>query len=61
MRGMKSENEIFTVRREGLQIFVDLAPGIGTYWVQYDKDLRQICLLSPRSGAYRYLFDATTG
>lgn len=61
MRGMALDNEDFTVRREGLEIFVDLAAGLGSYWVQYDKSLRQICFLSPRSGAYRYNLEGSTG
>lgn len=60
MRGMEEENEDFTVRREGLHVFVDLAAGMGAYWVQYDKTLRQICLMSPRSGSFRYNFDGST-
>lgn len=61
MRGMAPENENFTVRRDGLEVFVDMEAGVGTYWVQYDRSLRQICFMSPRSGAYRYHLDGSTG
>lgn len=61
MRGMAPQNDHFVIRREGLQVFVELAPEFGSYWVQYDKQLRQICLLSPRSGAFRYNHDASSG
>lgn len=61
LRGIAELNDPFTVRREGLHVYADLSKDIGSYWIQYSKELRMICLLSPKSGAYRYIYHKPSG
>lgn len=61
LKAMEPFNDVFTVRREGLEIFAELAPHVGTYWIKFDTSLNQICLLSPRSGPHRYIYDKESG
>lgn len=49
------------VKREGLEVFAELGPEVGTYWIKFDLSIYQICLMSPRSGPHRYIYDKESG
>lgn len=57
LKAMEPFNDVFTVRREGLEVFAELGPLVGTYWIKFDLSIHQICMMSPRSGPHRYIYD----
>lgn len=61
LRAMEPFNDVFTVRREGLEVFAELGPQVGTYWIKFDLSIKQICMMSPRSGPHRYIYDKGSG
>ncbi|CAM9803973.1 unnamed protein product [Ectocarpus sp. 12 AP-2014] len=61
LKAMEPFNDVFEVRREGLEVFAELGPEVGTYWIKFDLSIYQICLMSPRSGPHRYIFDKGSG
>lgn len=61
LKSMEPFNDVFTVRREGLEIFAELGPEVGTYWIKFDLSIQQICMMSPRSGPHRYIYDKNSG
>ena len=60
LKAMEPFNDDFTVRRDGLEVFAELPPHVGTYWIKFDTSINQICMMSPRSGPHRYIYDGET-
>lgn len=52
---------LLQVKRDGLEVFAELGPEVGTYWIKFDLSIYQICLMSPRSGPHRYIYDKESG
>eukprot|EP00752_Nemacystus_decipiens_P016808 g15041.t2 len=61
LKAMEPFNDVFEVKREGLEVFAELGPEVGTYWIKFDLSIYQICLMSPRSGPHRYIYDKESG
>lgn len=61
LKAMEPFNDVFTLRRDGLEIFAEPGPLMGTYWIKFDLSIHQICMVSPRSGPHRYIYDRSSG
>ncbi|CAM9177677.1 unnamed protein product [Choristocarpus tenellus] len=61
VQGMTGHYGVFEVTRVKHELWIDLGDTVGKYWIQYDKLLQKICLLSPRSGGYRYDYHKESG
>ncbi|CAM9368300.1 unnamed protein product [Discosporangium mesarthrocarpum] len=63
VEGMTGMAGVFNVTRSEnrQELWIDLGDTIGKYWVQYYKPMKMLCLASPRSGGYRYVFSAEQG